>query len=62
MRVVYRAQELMVSGAFSNGRSVRRWEAGFAPVCAVVLGATIDYFLPTAQTLPQAVKIFKAQW
>lgn len=28
--------------------------------CAVLLGATIDYFIPTAQSLPQAIKIIKA--
>lgn len=27
-----------------------------AVVCAVALGATIDYFIPTAQSLPQALK------
>jgi hypothetical protein len=28
--------------------------------CAVVLGATIDYFIPTAHSLPHAVKLIKA--
>ena len=32
-----------------------------ALVCAVALGATIDHFMPTAQSLPQALKILKAQ-
>lgn len=27
-----------------------------AVLCAVTLGATIDYFIPTAQSLPQALK------
>jgi hypothetical protein len=31
-----------------------------ALVCAVLLGATIDYFLPTARSLPQAIAIIKA--
>jgi hypothetical protein len=31
-----------------------------AVVCAVLLGATIDYFLPTAQSLPQALKMMGA--
>ena len=30
-----------------------------AMLCAVVLGATIDYFLPTAKSLPQAIKLIK---
>lgn len=29
--------------------------------CGVVLGATIDHFIPSAHTLPQAVKAIKAQ-
>lgn len=32
-----------------------------AVICAVALGATIDHFLPTAQSLPQAVKAMKLQ-
>ena len=32
-----------------------------AVICAVTLGATIDHFIPTAQTLPQALKIVRAQ-
>lgn len=32
-----------------------------ALVCAVTLGATVDHFLPGAHTLPQALKIVKAQ-
>jgi hypothetical protein len=32
-----------------------------ALVCAVMLGATIDHFIPTAQSLPQALKILKSQ-
>jgi len=31
-----------------------------AVLCAVLLGATIDYFLPAAHSLPQAIKIIKA--
>jgi hypothetical protein len=31
-----------------------------ALLCAVLLGGFIDYFIPTAQSLPQAVKIIKA--
>ena len=31
-----------------------------AVVCAVLLGATIDYFLPTAKSLPQALKMMGA--
>jgi hypothetical protein len=27
--------------------------------CAVLLGGTIDYFMPTAQSLPQAIKLMK---
>lgn len=30
-----------------------------AVVCAVALGATIDYFIPTAQSLPQALKALR---
>jgi X-X-X-Leu-X-X-Gly heptad repeat protein len=30
-----------------------------AVLCAVVLGATIDYFIPTAQSLPQALKALR---
>lgn len=30
-----------------------------AMLCAVTLGATIDYFLPTANSLPQAIKLIK---
>ncbi len=30
-----------------------------AVVCAVALGATIDYFVPAAQSLPQAIKLLK---
>jgi hypothetical protein len=33
-----------------------------ALVCAVTLGASIDYFIPSAQTLPQALKVLKAQF
>jgi hypothetical protein len=32
-----------------------------ALVCAVTLGATIDHFIPTAQTLPQALSMVRAQ-
>lgn len=32
-----------------------------AVFCAVVLGATIDHFIPAAHSLPQALKIVKAQ-
>jgi hypothetical protein len=32
-----------------------------AVVCAVVLGATIDHFIPTARSLPQALKILRTQ-
>jgi hypothetical protein len=32
-----------------------------AIVCAIALGASIDYFIPTAHSLPQALKILKAQ-
>ncbi len=32
-----------------------------ALVCAVTLGAAIDHFLPSAHTLPQALKVLKAQ-
>lgn len=32
-----------------------------AVVCAVTLGATIDHFIPAAQTLPQALSIVRAQ-
>ncbi|RYF39794.1 MAG: hypothetical protein EOO25_14125, partial [Comamonadaceae bacterium] len=28
--------------------------------CAVLLGATMDYFIPTAQSLPQALQIIRA--
>ena len=31
-----------------------------AMLCAVVLGATIDYFLPNANSLPQAIKLIKS--
>jgi hypothetical protein len=31
-----------------------------AVLCAVLLGATIDYFIPAAQSLPQAIKIITA--
>jgi hypothetical protein len=30
-----------------------------AVLCAVMLGATIDYFIPTAQSLPQALKALR---
>lgn len=30
-----------------------------AVLCAVLLGATIDYFLPAANSLPQAIKLLK---
>jgi len=30
-----------------------------AVLCAVALGATIDHFIPTAQTLPQALKALR---
>jgi hypothetical protein len=30
-----------------------------ALLCAVLLGGTIDYFMPTAQSLPQAIKLMK---
>jgi hypothetical protein len=33
-----------------------------ALVCAVTLGASIDYFIPSAQTLPQALKVLKTQF
>lgn len=33
-----------------------------ALVCAVTLGATIDHFIPSAQTLPQALKVLKTQF
>jgi hypothetical protein len=33
-----------------------------ALVCAVTLGATLDYFVPSAHTLPQALKALTAQW
>jgi hypothetical protein len=32
-----------------------------AVVCAAALGASIDYYLPTAHSLPQALKMWKAQ-
>ena len=32
-----------------------------AITCAVVLGASIDYYIPTAHSLPQALKILKTQ-
>jgi hypothetical protein len=32
-----------------------------AVVCAVVLGASIDHFIPAAHSLPQALKILKSQ-
>lgn len=32
-----------------------------AVVCAVVLGATIDFFIPDAHSLPQAVKVLRLQ-
>lgn len=32
-----------------------------ALVCAVILGATIDHFIPAAHSLPQALKILKTQ-
>jgi hypothetical protein len=32
-----------------------------AVVCAVLLGATIDYFMPAAQSLPQALKALRHQ-
>jgi hypothetical protein len=32
-----------------------------AVICAVVLGATIDYFLPEVQSLPQAVRVLRSQ-
>jgi len=32
-----------------------------AMVCAVTLGVAIDHFLPTAHTLPQALKVLRAQ-
>lgn len=31
-----------------------------AVVCAVILGATIDYFVPAANSLPQAIKLLRA--
>jgi len=30
-----------------------------AVLCAVMLGATIDYFIPTAQSLPQALRVLR---
>lgn len=33
-----------------------------ALICAVTLGATIDYFIPNANSLPQAIKVLKAQF
>ena len=30
-----------------------------ALLCAVLLGASIDYFLPQAQSLPQAVRMLR---
>lgn len=32
-----------------------------ALVCAVLLGACIDYFVPTANSLPQAIKVIRGQ-
>jgi hypothetical protein len=32
-----------------------------AVICAATLGATIDHFIPSAQSLPQALKIVRAQ-
>ncbi len=32
-----------------------------AVACAVALGATIDHFIPAANSLPQALKLIKAQ-
>ena len=29
-------------------------------VCAVILGAAIDYFVPAAHSLPQAIKLLRA--
>ncbi len=34
---------------------------GGALICAVALGATIDHFIPAANSLPQAMKIVRAQ-
>ena len=31
-----------------------------AVFCAVLLGATIDYFMPAARSLPQAIKLIRA--
>ena len=33
-----------------------------ALVCAVTLGAVLDHFVPSAHTLPQALKVLRAQW
>ena len=33
-----------------------------AMLCAVLLGATIDYFLPAANSLPEAIKLLKASF
>ena len=32
-----------------------------AVICAVVLGATIDYFMPEVQSLPQAVRVLRSR-
>ena len=32
-----------------------------ALVCAVLLGATIDHFMPGVQSLPQAVRVIQGQ-